>query len=511
MTVPTGAQSFEFTKVADTSTAVPGGTGNFTSFANMVSVDASGNVGFYGNHATSDKGIYLSRSGVLSAVADLNTAIPGGSGNFTLFSFFGNGIEDGRQAFRGGGSDGQVGIYALVSGSLLKFADTNTPIPEGTGNFTGFGSPYVDGTEYAFLGSGSSNQQGIFVTDGTTFTRIADKTTTVPDIGGNYAWSSQIAFDSGNLAFWSFVSGGTNPGDIIGGYTNEGGLVTLASTATPVPGQAVNFTGFASPPDLSGTTVAFRGGYTGGAGIFTVDLAGGAITTVADFTTAVPGGTGNFTGLQSPTIDGDSIAFKGTFSGKTGIYIQQDSVLKKVISTDDSLDGKPPVFLGIFENSLATGHLAFSVIFSDSSSGIYRTTIGTSAETTFSAWTQAHFTPSEQADPNISGPTAIYGPGDLTNLAKYALGMTPQQATPTDVPTLASTPTERIFTYTRPSDRTDVTYAVEYSSDLGGWTSDDVTHEFVSSSSGVETWRGRHPVSSSGPQFFRLRFNLNSL
>lgn len=372
--VPLSAQSFTFTKVADTATPVPGGSGTFGAFTNMISADANGNVAFGENKGTTNNGIYLSDKGVLSRVADLNTNIPGGNGKFTGFALFGNAIEAGRLAFRGNGAASQAGIYAYASGSLTRIADINSAIPGGTGNFTSFGTAYVDATNYAFIGSGNSGQQGLYVSNGSTITRIADKTSAVPGIGGTYAWSSQFGYDAGNLAFWANVTGGTNPGSIVGAYTSGGGLVTLASSATAVPGTGGNFTGFTSPVDVSGGTAAFRGQYgTSEQGIFTVSLANGAITTIANLSTAVPDGTGTFTQVQNPNITSGGVAFLGSFTGGSGIYFHQKSVLRKVIDTTDLLDGKTISSFGLSENSVADGHLAFRVNFSDSSVGIYRT------------------------------------------------------------------------------------------------------------------------------------------
>ncbi len=365
-----------FTKVADTATAVPNGTGNFAAFGNALAVDASGNVSFNENNGVTNNGIYLSTSGSLARVADLNTTIPNGTGNFTGFAGFGNGLDGGRLAFRGTGASSQSGIYAYAGGSLTRIADTATAIPGGTGNFTAFTTGYVDGTNYAFIGSGSASQQGLYVSDGTTVTRIADKTSTVPGIGGTYAWSSQLGYDGGNLAFWANITGGTNPGGIVGGYTPGGGLVTLASTATAVPGAGTNFTSFTSPVDLDGTTIAFRGQYTGGAGIFTTDLGGGAINLIADFATAVPGGSGSFTSLQNPNISGSTVAFIGGFTGgDSGIYFYDGAALQKIIDTNDLLDGKAITSFGLSENSLAGGYLAFRANFSDASVGLYTTQV----------------------------------------------------------------------------------------------------------------------------------------
>ena len=68
-------------------------------------------------------------------IADKNTAIPGGSGNFT--SFYHPSLDGGNVAFQGTGS-GQSGIYTDIGG-LGVVADLNTAIPGGSGNFTELG------------------------------------------------------------------------------------------------------------------------------------------------------------------------------------------------------------------------------------------------------------------------------------------------------------------------------------------------------------------------------------
>ncbi|MBI2514433.1 MAG: PEP-CTERM sorting domain-containing protein [Opitutae bacterium] len=369
------AQSSSFTRIADTTTAVPDGTGNFSSFSNALSVDSQGNVAFMENHGTTNNGVYLASGGNITRMADLNTAIPNGTGNFTGFSFFGNGLDGGRYIFRGNGANSQAGLYAYANGSLTRVADTTTAIPGGTGNFSGFGTGYVSGTNYAFIASGTSSQQGIYVSDGTTLTRIADKTSTVPGIGGSYSWSSQLNVDGGNIAFWGTTTGGTNPGAMLGGYTPGAGLVTLASTGTVVPGLATNFTAFTSPIDLSGTSVVFRGAYSGGAGIFTTDLVVGAIARLVDLNTAAPGQAGNFIALGSPNISGANVTFLGSFTGGSGIYLASGGAVEKIIDTGDMLEGHALSSFSLSENGLADGYVAFRAFYVGGGSGIYLTQI----------------------------------------------------------------------------------------------------------------------------------------
>ncbi|MCH7753333.1 MAG: hypothetical protein IH898_14425, partial [Planctomycetes bacterium] len=50
-----------------------------------------------------------------------------------------------------------------VDFDFVRIADENTAIPSGTGNFTFFALPRLDGGNVAFQGSGSGGQSGIYV------------------------------------------------------------------------------------------------------------------------------------------------------------------------------------------------------------------------------------------------------------------------------------------------------------------------------------------------------------
>jgi hypothetical protein len=91
----------------------------------------------------------------------------------------------------------------------------------------------------------------------------------------------------------------------------------VAGFATPIPGGTGNFTGFPSAPSISGENVAFVGN---GAGIVQGVFAKYGVLTppqrVADTSTAIPGGSGNFTAFPSaPSISGENVAFVGNGAG----------------------------------------------------------------------------------------------------------------------------------------------------------------------------------------------------
>lgn len=169
-----------FAPLAASGAAVPGGSGVFTGFPLSPAL-AFGSAAFLGTGSAGSFGIYLIPSDPVipgepvQPIADLATAIPGGTGNFTAFSGLalaahppdpvipGDPI---RVAFIGTGA-GQQGVYVSDSAvpvePILPVADLTTAIPGGTGTFTGFTSLSASGAHSAFLGLGSLGQKGIYL------------------------------------------------------------------------------------------------------------------------------------------------------------------------------------------------------------------------------------------------------------------------------------------------------------------------------------------------------------
>ncbi|HVT72847.1 MAG TPA: immunoglobulin domain-containing protein, partial [Lacunisphaera sp.] len=121
---------------------------------------------------------------------------------------------------------------------------------------------------------------------------------------------------------------------------------------------------------------------------------------------------------------------------------------------------------------------------------------------TFSTWQQSKFTAGELLDSNISGPNAVYGQDGLPNILKYGLGLEPKQNITTGLPTVTTSGGNWVYTYVRPDNITDVTYQVEYSTDLTTWyTLSDVS---IGDSGGLDTRQAVYPLSATNI-YFRLR------
>ncbi len=204
--------------IADGTTSVPGGSGNFTNHDTPSIVGTT--VAFAGLDAASKGGIYVREiGGSLNIVANQSTRPLGGIG---LVSYGSVVLDNGNVTFR---ADANVsgtfttGIYATTggatSGGFRTIADTTMMIPAATGNFEAFGHGIsVDGSNTALLGLaqqytvGSSIQyayQGIFSHLTGSLARVLDlsteleagKTLTSLQLGNEGLSGGQVAFVAG--------------------------------------------------------------------------------------------------------------------------------------------------------------------------------------------------------------------------------------------------------------------------------------------------------------------------
>jgi hypothetical protein len=378
---------------ADGSTAIPGGAGNFTSAPLAPGLSGS-NLVFYGAGSSGQQGIYLTTRGLpqtLTRIADLNTAIPNGAGTFLSFGTeAGIIIVGGDIVFSGRGVGSQEGIYLsshATPGGLVRIADTATVIPGGNGNFSAFQNALgFSGSDVAFVGSGSGGQQGIYGASvsavGPPF-KVADTATAIPGGSGNFvAFPAGPALSGSELAFIGNGSAAQQ-----GLYTvavlappQVGSPVRIADTTTAIPGGSGNFTSFGSDqahpvdPAMSGDRLAFVGSGSGGQqGIFGASVAAiGPPFKVADTATAIPSGSGNFASFSAVSVSATDLAFLGHGAGgQTGIYDMTGGQLRKVISVGDAIQGKLIAGLGFSRGGLFGDPIAFQATFIDGSQGVY--------------------------------------------------------------------------------------------------------------------------------------------
>ena len=337
-------------KVADLNTAIPGGAGNFTGFAGAPTISGDA-VAFLGTGAGGQQGVYFRVAPVdpCRLVADVGTPIPNGTGNFTILPFDPS-VSGGNVVFIGGGPDvgeaGQRGVYLANTlpqpPPITPLADTNTEVAGGSGNFTGFSpnpppitpvAPSLSGHYAVFFGAGIDGQQGIYLVDillpqPPPITPVADVNTAMPGGGGKFTFFSALSSEVNDVAF----VGGAVDVDLI----NVGVYKTL-NVLTPLP-----------PP-----------------------------IKVADLFTAVPGGLGNFSSFGSVAIDPGTVVFEGYSEGGTrkGLYTDFGGTLSKLIATGDTLGGRVVSGLRFGPRGFNNHQAAFAADFTDGTHAVFTATL----------------------------------------------------------------------------------------------------------------------------------------
>ncbi|HEX8323466.1 MAG TPA: choice-of-anchor tandem repeat NxxGxxAF-containing protein [Tepidisphaeraceae bacterium] len=208
--------------VALRGTAAPGGENyDFFSSINSPALSGTGQVGFYsqltGGTGFGNFGIFAGAPGSIAVAARSGTAAPAG-GNYRGLGFTNPGLnEAGQVAFTAdltGGTSNQ-GFFTGTPGAITAVALNGAPAPAG-GNYEGFNGEegfLVNGAGqvafYAFLISGGTSNEGLFVGRPSSVVAVALGGTAAPG-GGSF---SSFDFDNptlngaGQVAFTATLSG----------------------------------------------------------------------------------------------------------------------------------------------------------------------------------------------------------------------------------------------------------------------------------------------------------------
>lgn len=370
--------------LVSTSTPVPGGAGFFTGFPRAPIV--SGTVGtFLGLGTSGQQGIYICDRAIPTdpcrPVVNLTSIIPNGSGTFTGFGTVSSG--GGSTTFIGTGS-AQAGVYscetAMPGDPCVKIADLGTAIPGGTGTFTGFVDVAEAGSATSFIASGA-NQSGVYGCNfgpGDPCRPLATLTSAIPGGTGTFASFAAVAMVPTRVAF---IGDGFGQAGV---YSCDLALPgdpchPIANLSTAIPGGTGNFTAFsalsvtnASASNPASTRVAFIGAGNGQTGVYSCAAAtpGDPCQPIANLATTIPGSTGTFSGFSAVSASGGHVAFLGQgVSGQAGIYVA--STLRKVIAVGDILAGKMITELRFGRQGLDGNRLGFGATFADGSQGVF--------------------------------------------------------------------------------------------------------------------------------------------
>jgi hypothetical protein len=356
-----------YVKIADLTTTSPFNGSAYSALGSFPSMD-NGNVGFLGTSGGA-QGIYTGNGATITTFVPPSSAIPGGTGNFTGFGATFQ-YDSGVAVFQGSGTSSQSGIYISNGSTITRIADLSTSTPGGSGNFTAFSTaPTNSGNTASFSANSSS---GVYSTATGTLDVVANTSTPVPNGVGNFTSLGNAHVNGTTTAFRASSNGQSNNG--IYAKTGAGSLTMVADFNTQVPGGAVNFSSSFFEPVVSGSNLAFVG--NNGAGLYA--QLGGSLVRIADSTTAAPDGTGNFASFQSfDAIDGSNIAFIATTATAKGIYVYSGGSLIKVVNNvGGTFDGRAlnsTAFL-LGAHSISGNQVAFTASFSSGGPGIYMAT-----------------------------------------------------------------------------------------------------------------------------------------
>jgi hypothetical protein len=312
-------------------TPIPGGSSTFTNLFDLRPSVAGGSIMFADrNNANTSRGVYLrSPAGTISVVADTTTAVPQLGGSFTFFNSLA--LDDARAVIQGSSSAGGSGVFASVGAGLTTLATTGAAVPGRAETFTSFSGVAAADGAVAFSGSAAGYQALFLSTDG----------------GASFS--------------------------------------AVAGTDTPMPGYSAFPFAFLGNPLVSGDQTAWFGQSakdpTNGdfrmKGIYA--SAGGSVIAVADLNTPNPGG-GAFADIEILYgFDDDLVVFGGehdrTNTGdEDGIYYARlGGAPRLLIEEAQPLDGK--VIEDLSAAGVSGNQIAFSVRFTDNSTGLYVATI----------------------------------------------------------------------------------------------------------------------------------------
>jgi hypothetical protein len=367
-----------FTRIANTKTAIPTGSGDFLSFEHAAALRTTAPwIVFRGTGSSGQAGVYLFDGTALDVVANTSTAIPSGSGSFAAFEQADLDTvlqtDPPHIVFRGRGSSAQDGIYMVTGGVLVRIADAGaagTSIPGGSGTFVTFGGASIENGLVAFSGSGSSDS-GVYQSDNDgPVELVADTNTAIPGGTGDFvelAGYTNPCFHPPLVVF---------PGDGSSSQTgiyfkDASGLEVLVDSADTIPGGGATYQSF-DALSVGDPLVAFVATTSAsGAGVYVADTTGSLSPyTVADLGTTIPGaGAATFTGFGNVAMSMGEVAFVGL--GTKGIYATRGGQLAKVIALGDALDGQNVVDLDLGAAARDGHHLAFWAQLTDGTTGIY--------------------------------------------------------------------------------------------------------------------------------------------
>lgn len=265
------------------------------------------------------------------------TPVPDGTGVFSSIESIW--VDGDDIAFIAQGSGGQEGVYVASPEGVRKIADRNTPIPGGTGNFTEYAYPNVtavtieDG-RVAFHARGAGGQAGVYLHDGDQLHRVADTQTLIPGRTEHFSYPVLPRLAGGQVLFTSIEEN-----NAIYSYS-AGQLETFFEPAAAFPVATEAYVGYY---DYDGVNLTAIVAPTSGDWLFDEIYHASPAGTrqLADLSLLIPGTSTPIIGFGDVAIDGQDTAFTGGIIGWSwhtpAVYWDRDGELYDVIGPHTDL------------------------------------------------------------------------------------------------------------------------------------------------------------------------------
>jgi hypothetical protein len=229
-------------------------------------------------------------------------------------------------------------LYARRPGTFEPIAGGGQFGPGGE-RLGSFGDAALDGDDIAFI-AGESSPTNVYALLGDTLELLADRSTVMPGLersgftfGGPTLSDGRVYFTGGKADLFEPQAGI---------YVSDGDqLSVLIDTRDAVPGRNDTFDGFGSP-ETDGARLLFSGfirspsGFPEFEGLYLLE--DGALTTIADTATALPGDAGTFLFSSRYFLGEDFVLFGATGTDGVGIFLKQGDEIVELLGDGDELD-----------------------------------------------------------------------------------------------------------------------------------------------------------------------------
>jgi|GEM_PF-1732089 len=401
-------------------------------------------------------------------------------------------IVNWNQDISGSASLTKAGPGALRLNGINTYTG-GTIVAEGTlqGDAASITGNVVNSAALIFSEDTGGTYAGVISGNGT----VTKQGTAALTLSGTHTYTGLTSLTEGTLVIDGSIPGAldTAATTTLAGSGTIGGNVTVAGTHTP---------GNSAGTQTFGANLTYAAGSTIGWDLAAHSTAG------ADSDHVIVAGTLDFAGpvTLTPTFagTGSTVDWKNAFWLEEHTWVVFDAA---TVSNFQNLQLSPatwPDSTGAsFDSALAGA--SFSLSQSGGDVLLHFTPAPVIADP-YTTWRAEYFTTEELGLPSVSGALADPDRDGLANLLEYALGLDPRAASPTAVPATSTENGFWVFLYTRPANRSDVSYVVEVSTNLQQWTTIAANdHEPVATVGETATWRARYSQTGAPNAFFRLR------